>query len=102
MNDEIIDRIRRDPRYHALVRRRLRFGWMLAIAMFGAFVGFTLLIAFDQALLAAPIGDGVTSIGIPVGLGLIIFAIALTGVYVLRANRVYDREMAAILTDAGA
>ena len=102
MNDEIIGRIKRDPRYHALVRRRSRFGWAMAAAMFAAFVGFTAVIAFDKALLAAPIGAGVTSLGIPIGLGLIVFAILLTGLYVLRANREFDPEMAAILKDAGA
>ena len=102
MNDEIIGRIKRDPRYHALVRRRSRFGWAMAAIIFCAFVGFTAVIAFDKALLAAPIGAGVTSLGIPIGLGLIVFAILLTGLYVLRANREFDPEMAAILKDAGA
>ena len=49
-----------------------------------------------------PIGDGVTSIGIPIGLGLILLAIALTGLYVAYANRHHDAQMAAILKDHGA
>ena len=43
---------------------------------------------------------GVTSIGIPIGLGLILLAIALTGLYVAYANRHHDAQMAAILNDA--
>ena len=46
--------------------------------------------------------DGVTSIGIPIGLGLILLAIALTGLYVAHANRHHDAQMAAILKDHGA
>ena len=88
-----------DPRYHALVTARARLGWLLSIVIFTAFVGYLLLIAFDKALLGAPIGSGVTSIGIPVGLGLILLAIALTGVYVAYANRHYDARMATILAD---
>lgn len=101
MNEAIIERIGRDPRYASLVARRSRFGWIMSAAMFAAFVGFIMLVAFDKTWLSQPIGEGVTSVGIPVGLGLIFFAIVLTGLYVRRANTRYDDEMAAILRDAG-
>jgi len=91
-----------DPRYAALVRQRARLGWWLSAVIFAAFVGFLLLIAFDKALLGTPIGQGVTSIGIPIGLGLILLAIALTGAYVAYANRRHDARMAQILKDHGA
>ena len=45
------------------------------------------LIAFDKSFLARPIGGGVTSLGIPVGVGLILLAILLTGLYVRRAKQ---------------
>ena len=91
-----------DPRYGELVARRARLGWWLSAMIFTAFVGYLALIAFDKALLGRPIGDGVTSIGIPIGLGLILLAIALTGLYVAYANRHHDGQMAAILKDHGA
>ncbi|MDH2131566.1 DUF485 domain-containing protein [Sphingobium yanoikuyae] len=91
-----------DPRYGELVARRARLGWWLSAMIFTAFVGYLVLIAFDKALLGMPIGDGVTSIGIPIGLGLILLAIALTGLYVAYANRHHDAQMAAILKDHGA
>ena len=91
-----------DPRYGELVARRARLGWWLSAIIFTAFVGYLALIAFDKALLGTPIGTGVTSIGIPIGLGLILLAIALTGIYVVQANRHYDARMAAILKDHGA
>jgi uncharacterized membrane protein (DUF485 family) len=91
-----------DPRYIALVRDRSRFAWLLAVTMFVVFLTYIGLIAFDKAALAAPIGRGVTSAGIPAGIGLILFAILLTGLYVWRANRVYDRRMAEILSEHAA
>ncbi len=98
----LIAAVASDPRYVDLVARRARLGWTLSAIIFVAFVGYLLLIAFDKALLGAPIGSGVTSIGIPVGLGLILLAIALTGLYVAHANRHHDAQMAQILKDQGA
>lgn len=92
-----LDRIEAHPRYHELVRRRSRFAWTLAAVMLAAYVGFLLLVAFDKPFLAQPIGDGVTSLGIPIGIGLILLAIALTGLYVRRANREFDSLLAEIV-----
>ena len=102
MDEDVIARLDADPRYHALVRRRSRLGWLLAVVILGAFTVFTLLMAFQKAWMASPIGTGVTSIGVPIGMGLILFAIALTGLYVWRSNTVYDREMARIIAAAQA
>ncbi|MXO71077.1 DUF485 domain-containing protein [Alteraurantiacibacter buctensis] len=98
----LLDAVAADPRYHALVAARARLGWWLSAVVFFCFVGYLLLIAFDKALLAMPIGGGITSLGIPVGLGLIVLAIALTGVYVAVANRRFDSQMAEILRSHGA
>jgi uncharacterized membrane protein (DUF485 family) len=84
------DEVLADPRYQQLVRRRGRFTLVLTIVMLIAYFGYVALVAFDKAFLARPIGGGVTSLGIPVGVGLILLAILLTGLYVRRANRNYD------------
>ena len=91
MDEETLARIEADPRYARLVRERSRLGWLFAGIIFIAFFGFTALIAFDKEWLASPISDGVTSLGIPVGFGLILFAILLTALYVRRANGEFDR-----------
>ena len=51
-------------------------------------------------LLAQPLGAGVTTLGIPIGLGVIAFTVIITGLYVRRANDEYDRLTAEILEDA--
>jgi len=48
-------------------------------------------VAFAKPLLATKIGDGVTSVGIVLGLAVIISAFVLTGIYVQRANGRFDR-----------
>ncbi|PAX06728.1 DUF485 domain-containing protein [Sphingomonas lenta] len=85
-----------DPRYRRLVRRRSRLGWTLTALMLVAYFGFILLVAFAKPLLARPLAGGATSVGIPIGLGVILLAIALTGVYVRRVNREFDREVDAL------
>lgn len=95
-----LQRVAEDPRYHALVARRSRFSWMLTGVMLVVFFGYILAIAFRKDLLATPIGNHVTTWGIPVGLGVILVGIALTGIYVSRANREFDPLLQAIRKDA--
>ena len=96
-----LKRIANDDRYHALVARRTRFGWALTGLMLIAYFGYVLLIAFDKEFMGRPIGEGVTSIGIPLGFGIILLGILLTGIYVWRANTEFDRLLAAILSEGG-
>lgn len=86
----MIDRITANPDYERLRKRRLRFGWLLTIAMLIVYYGFILLVAFSKQTLARPIGSGVTTWGIPIGFGVILFTIVVTAIYVFRANSEYD------------
>ena len=100
--DPMVARIEANPAYQELKRKRSSFGWILTILMLVVYYGFIGLIAFDKAFLAQPIGDGVTSIGIPMAFGVIVFTVLITGIYVYRANSEYDRLTAEILKDAQA
>ena len=100
MQDPVVARIEANPKYQALKRQRSRFCWLLTILMLLAYYGFIGLIAFDKEFLAKPIGAGVTTLGIPIAFGVIVFTIAITGLYVRRANGEYDRLTAEILEDA--
>ena len=100
--EDAADRLARDPRYIALVRRRGRFTTILTVIMLIVYFGFVLTIAFDKALLARSVSGGATSLGIPVGLGVIALAIVLTGLYVWRANRDFDPVIDALRAEYGA
>ena len=99
-NDRIVARIEANPQYQELRRKRNSLGWTLTILMLVVYYGFIGLIAFDKAFLARPIGEGVTTIGIPIAFGVIVFTILITGLYVRRANGEYDRITAEILQEA--
>ena len=100
MTDPIVAKIEANPKYHELRRKRNSFGWLLTIIMMVVYYGYIALIAFNKPFLAQPIGAGVTSVGIPIGMFVIIFTIVITGIYVRRANGEYDRLTAEILKEA--
>lgn len=90
MEDDLVARIAVHPQYMLLKRRRNRFGWSLTLLMLAVYYGFVLLVAFDKELLARRIGDGVMTLGMPIGFGVILFTVAITGYYVRRANAEFD------------
>ena len=100
MSDPVIEKIKSHPKYAQLKSKRNSFGWTLSILMLVVYYGYIALIAFDKAFLAQPIGPGVTTLGIPLGMGVIVFTIVITGIYVSRANSQYDALTKDILEDA--
>jgi len=90
MQTDLTTRILRDPNYHRLKATRSRFGWLLSLAMMVVYYGFILLVAYDKSFLATRLGTGVTTIGMPIGLAVIVFTVVVTGLYVQRANREFD------------
>ena len=99
MNDPLVAKIQANPRYQELKRKRNAFGWTLTILMLVVYYGHIGLIAFDKEFLAKPLGTGVTTLGIPIALGVIIFTVLITGIYVRRANTEYDAMTQQILKD---
>jgi len=91
MDDSLVTRIASHPKYQELKAKRTRFGAWLTVAMLLVYYGFILLIAFDKELLAQRLGEGVTTLGMPIGLFVIVFTIVITAIYVRRANREFDQ-----------
>jgi uncharacterized membrane protein (DUF485 family) len=100
MSDNVVARIRANPKYQELKRKRSSFGWWLTLLMMVVYYGYIALIAWNKPFLSTPIGAGVTTIGVPIGMGVIIFTIVITGIYVRRANGEFDKLTREILEDA--
>ncbi len=90
MEKDLAARIASHPKYQELKAKRTRFGWWLTALMMVVYYGFILLVAFDKELLAKRLGAGVMTLGMPIGLGVILFTIVITGIYVRRANSEFD------------
>ena len=100
VSDPIVDKIQANPKYQELRSKRTGFGVVLTVLMLVVYYGYIALIAFNKPFLAQPIGSGVTTLGIPIGMGVIVFTIAITAFYVNRANSEFDALTAEILKDA--
>lgn len=94
-------RIRTNPRFEQLIARRSRFAWLLAAIVLVVYYGFMAVVAFQPDLLRAPLGEGmVTTLGVPVGVAIIVGSWLLAGVYVRRANKEFDAINEEILRES--
>lgn len=77
-----------DPDFQALMRQKKSISTILTVVIMTVYFGFMGLIAFNPGALSAPVANG--TLGIPLGIGVIILAWILTGIYVRWANSRYD------------
>lgn len=94
------DRIRANPKFQTFIKKRNTYSIIMTVLGSIAYYGFILLVAYDKEFLATKLGTGVTTIGIPLGVGVIVFTIILTWIYVFRANGEFDSESEAIVKEA--
>jgi uncharacterized membrane protein (DUF485 family) len=80
--------------FSALVRKRWTVSLTLTALMLSIYYGFIVILAFRPDIFAAHVGR--VTLGIPVGLGVIIASWLLTGLYVRWANDDYDTTVATI------
>ncbi len=99
MDKMMIEKIKANPKYQELVTKRSSFALKLTITMLVMYYAFILVIAFDKALLGVSLSGGVTTVGIPVGIAIIVVSFVLTGVYTQRANGEFDDLANAIKKD---
>ena len=102
MNKELVEKIKANQDYQKLVKTRSGYAIKMTIAMLVVYFAFILTIAFDPSALAVPLSEGgVTTIGIPIGIAIIIFAFVLTGMYTRRANTEFDDLAKAVKKSVG-
>lgn len=78
--------------FKAFVKKRWTFSIIMSMVILAAYFGFILIVAFNKELFAVKIAPSL-SWGIVCGLGLIILAWVMTGIYVNWANNVYDKDV---------
>ena len=93
-------RIRQNPKFADMVSRRTRFALILSLLVLVPYYSFMLVIAFQPDLLRQTLGEGVATVGWPIGALLVVGSWLLTGVYVRRANGEFDRLNEEVLKES--
>ena len=99
MDVSTLKRIEADPNYQKLVAQRKSFSWTLAIITLILYYGFIAVVAFAPGIISTKVAGDIT-IGIIIGVAIILASVLLTGIYVLRANSEYDDLTNAIVRAA--
>jgi uncharacterized membrane protein (DUF485 family) len=89
MDKNLIEKIKNNPSYQELVTKRSSFALKMTIGMLVVYYAFILTIAFSPKTLGISMG-GVMTIGIPIGIIIIVFSFIMAGVYTVRANGEFD------------
>lgn len=101
MSDLSASNIQNNPKYHRLVRERDILSWTLTACVSLLYFGFILLVAFAPEFLTRPISaTSVIPLGMPIGVGVILASVLLTGIYVYRANSTFDPLIDEIIREA--
>lgn len=91
MDEKQVERILQNPKFKEMVIRKRNLSWTLTIIMLVVYVGFMLLVGYNKEFLMTSFSGGVTTWGIPLGLGIIVLSFVLCGVYSFIANNSLDR-----------
>jgi uncharacterized membrane protein (DUF485 family) len=87
-----VHRILASPEFKKLVATRWGFSLAMTAVMLVVYFGFILAVGFGKEALSARLGTHL-NVGLVLGLGVIVFAWAMTGLYVYWANGRYDARV---------
>jgi len=78
--------------FKEVVSKKNRVAFTLALLEIVIYFGFILVLAFKKEVLGQKLGEGLT-LGIPIGIAVIVISWILTGIYVFWANANYDKSV---------
>lgn len=92
MERETAKKILEHPEFVKMAQKKSVLGWSFSAMVFVMYVAYIAVIGISPAHFAIPVSEGgVTTWGIYIGLFVILFSIAITGVYVRKANGEFER-----------
>lgn len=89
------------PTFLALARSRARVRWGLAASTINLFFGFVLMIGFGAGLFATKVGSGLIPLGFYLAIGMIMFVVAVTGLYARLGARIYGQMTDVVVKELG-
>ena len=98
MSSRLEKKIINDKNFKSLVKKKSYISWLLSAITLLTYFSFILLVAFFPEVLGHKISDeSIITIGIPIGISIIILAFASTGIYVFIANKEFEQTEKKIL-----
>lgn len=91
-----VSQVLESAEFKKIVRDRWITAFILAALEFVLYYGYVLLVAMNKPFIAQKIGK-VTTLGIPMGVLVIVISWVLTFIYVIWANSKYDPEVATMI-----
>ena len=96
-----VEQIQSNPKFQKMVSTRNTYSNIMTVLMLIAYFGYILLIAFNKPFLATKVAAGATmSVGVPMGIGVLVFTIVITWIYVGRANGEFDAMKDEVVKEA--
>ena len=87
MEQNIAQQVLNNPKFQKMAKTKRMYCWSFSILMFVIYVIYILYIGASPESFGTPVAEGkTTTIGIYIGLFVILFAISITGIYVRQAN----------------
>ena len=91
MSNPVYERVRRNPKFNELVKKRSRLALGLSAIVLVAYYSFMMVVAFAPQVLRTPLSaDSALSVGFPIGAAIIVISWLLTGVYSYFANGEFE------------
>lgn len=88
-----------NPKYQALVKKRNSINNTFFIIMLVIYAGFILLVAFANQLMGQPIGDMTISVGVVLGVLVLVSASILIILYTIICNKTIDPALREVLKE---
>ena len=100
MQDTIVEKVLKHPKYAELVQRRTRVSMAFFAVALAIYSGFIPTLAYMPDVFAQPIGAGWTmSVGVLTGILVVFSAVIMISLYVYFSNKIFDPLLDAIVKD---
>lgn len=86
-------------RFYKFVSFRNRFSLCLSLVILVCYYAFIASVGFFPEILGYRLGPSAVSLGIILGVFIIVLSIVSTGIYTLFANKYFDKEQAEVLEE---
>ncbi|MDY7220161.1 DUF485 domain-containing protein [Denitrificimonas sp. JX-1] len=100
MQDTVVERVLKHPKYEELVKRRTRVSMIFFAVALVIYSGFILTLAYMPEVFAQPLGAGWTmSVGVFTGILVVLSAVIMISLYVYVSNKTFDPLLEEIVRD---